>query len=310
MLAHLESPGNPSSAVIASPDLRTALLVQRDGTLRLADTRRGRLGAVLRTPDDGLAAIAWSPDSSTLAIAFDQSTVLWRIDDTGFPQRIARVHSYGEADTDLSWRTSVVFSPDSRHVAVAQEHLGVATMFDAGTGRQLRAFRLAPGQTMSAAAFTPDGRTLAAAVANTTVVGDGRVVFFDTDTGTVRRQLTLHSVPRGIAYTNGGRRFVTLHVDRASTETADGASNLQIWDTASLRAVGEPLEFPAGADSVSASPDGRRVVNGSDAGFAVVWDLDPAHWATVACNIAGRSLTEAEWSRYLPGHAYAPACNA
>ena len=141
-------------------------------------------------------------------------------------------------------------------------------------------------------------------------MGDGLVVFFDTDTGTVRRQLTLHSVPRGIAYTNGGRRFVTLHVDRASTETADGASNLQIWDTASLRAVGEPLEFPAGADSVSASPDGRRVVTGSDAGFAVVWDLDPAHWATVACNIAGRSLTEAEWSRYLPGRAYAPACNA
>ena len=76
------------------------------------------------------------------------------------------MHSYGEGETDPSWHTSVVFSPDSRRVVVAQEHLGVATMFDAGTGRLLRPFRLTPGQTMSAAAFTPDGRTLAAAVSN------------------------------------------------------------------------------------------------------------------------------------------------
>jgi hypothetical protein len=58
------------------------------------------------------------------------------------------------------------------------------------------------------------------------------------------------------------------------------------------------------------SPDGRRVTNGTDEGFAVVWDLDRAHWEKLACRIAGRPLKRAEWQRYLPGRDYQPACNA
>ena len=56
------------------------------------------------------------------------------------------------------------------------------------------------------------------------------------------------------------------------------------------------------------SADGGRVVHGSLAGFAVVWDLDPARWEKLACGIAGRQLTRAEWHRYLPGRDYDPAC--
>jgi hypothetical protein len=55
---------------------------------------------------------------------------------------------------------------------------------------------------------------------------------------------------------------------------------------------------------------GNRAVVATDAGFAVVWDLDPEHWASLACNIAGRSLTRAEWHEFLPGRPYHPTCNA
>ncbi len=27
-----------------------------------------------------------------------------------------------------------------------------------------------------------------------------------------------------------------------------------------------------------------------------IWDLDPEHWATTACRVAGRNLTRAEWA--------------
>jgi len=308
LLDRLASPGDASSAVFPSPNLHTALLVDKDGTLRVTDIRRGRLGAVLPTSQDALAAIAWSPDSKTLAVAFDESTILWRVDDAGHARRVARLHSFGGPDTD-PWRTSVVFSPDSTRVVVVQEHSGVATMFDAGTGVRLGAFQLpaAEGQTMSAATFSPDGKMLVAAVGDT-AQGSGRVAFFDAATRVVRRELTLTYAPRGIAYVEDGRRFVTLHADRASTDTGDGAASLDIWDTSTLRAVGVPLEFPAGAASVSSS--GNRAVLATDAGFAVVWDFDPQHWTSVACNIAGRSLTRAEWHQYLPGRPYDPACNA
>jgi hypothetical protein len=29
------------------------------------------------------------------------------------------------------------------------------------------------------------------------------------------------------------------------------------------------------------------------------WDLDPTHWVTAACRMAGRNLTEEEWSIYI-----------
>ena len=31
----------------------------------------------------------------------------------------------------------------------------------------------------------------------------------------------------------------------------------------------------------------------------MTWDLDPAHWETKACAIAGRNLTPAEWTKYI-----------
>ncbi|MFT3854901.1 MAG: hypothetical protein QM733_19510 [Ilumatobacteraceae bacterium] len=48
----------------------------------------------------------------------------------------------------------------------------------------------------------------------------------------------------------------------------------------------------------------------NDATPALRVDLDPVHWATTACDIAGRNLTAAEWSRYfgpaMPYHATCP----
>ena len=160
---------------------------------------------------------------------------------------------------------------------------------------------------MSAATFSPDGKSIVAGAADT-AEGGNRIVFFDAATRARRRELAVKHAPRGIAFVEGGRRLVTLHADRASTDTGDGAATLDLWDTSTLRPVGEPLEFPAGADAVSSSSN--RAVVATDAGFAVVWDLDPNHWATMACRIAGRSLTSEEWRQYLPGRPYKPACDA
>jgi hypothetical protein len=115
----------------------------------------------------------------------------------------------------------------------------------------------------------------------------GTVVFLDVGTGEVRETLTLPSFPRGVAYTNGGRRVVTLQTDHDAAAPTAEAVSLSIWDIATSRPVGEPLALPAGAASVYASADGSRVVHGSDAGLAVVWDVDPGHWSALACGVAG-----------------------
>jgi len=41
---------------------------------------------------------------------------------------------------------------------------------------------------------------------------------------------------------------------------------------------------------------------------SVVWDSDPAEWQTIACQIAGRNLTQTEWHQYLPSRPYQITC--
>ncbi len=44
--------------------------------------------------------------------------------------------------------------------------------------------------------------------------------------------------------------------------------------------------------------DGMHVAGATGDGI-VTWDLDPAHWETAACELAGRNLTREEWDRHL-----------
>jgi hypothetical protein len=184
-------------------------------------------------------------------------------------------------------------------------------MFDVATGRRRRAFGF-DGRIISDVAFSPNGRTLAAAIWPESAPrgGNGDAVFFDVATGRVRARLPVTYYPNGIAYAQGGNRVVTLNVSLPAIGDSPGASSLQVWDARTLRAIGVPVAIPAAAHSLDASSDGRRVTHGSAAGFAVVWDLDPGRWEALACRIAGRALTHAEWHRYLPGRDYEPACDA
>jgi len=56
------------------------------------------------------------------------------------------------------------------------------------------------------------------------------------------------------------------------------------------------------------TPDGTRLVAASDTGRAYLWDLQPGSLVDMACRVAGRRLTRAEWKQFLPGRDYSPAC--
>jgi hypothetical protein len=46
----------------------------------------------------------------------------------------------------------------------------------------------------------------------------------------------------------------------------------------------------------------------SETGSGWVWDVDPSHWETRACQMAGRSLTQQEWETFLPDRPYQATC--
>ena len=104
-----------------------------------------------------------------------------------------------------------------------------------------------------------------------------------------------------------------LAISRDGRTLATGSVNrtLRLWDIESGQAVGSPLPGPGrgvGAAAPFFTPDGAALIASYDTGRAYRWDIRPEALARHACRVAGRRLTRAEWSEFLPGRNYDPAC--
>jgi WD40 repeat protein len=278
--------------------------------LRIEDLDGKRLGAI---PWDlsRTVLVWWHPDAAHIVLIVGGVPYLWDVADPSAPRMIAELHAKGQ-DDDVPgiWLTTAAFSPDGKITAIVRHRAGIATLFDTRTGRRRGVIALDRG-TMPAAAFSPDGRTIA--VVNATYRGDAStgVEFYNVATGKRRAFLSLPNIAPSfgsIAYIRGGAAFVTESVDKIDSADDPGAGSLQIWDTATLRPIGEPLAMPGIPTPTSSSPDGKRIVTGTTGNFAVVWDVNVASWRRTACETAGRKLTRVEWDQYLPGRPYDPFC--
>jgi hypothetical protein len=92
-----------------------------------------------------------------------------------------------------------------------------------------------------------------------------------------------------------------------ATTSSDGTARL--WDVPSGRPIGAAL--PGVVDRYVAAAfveRGTHLVTLYDNGRGYRWDVRPQSWARRACDVAGRTLTRAEWQTALPERGYAPAC--
>jgi hypothetical protein len=117
----------------------------------------------------------------------------------------------------------------------------------------------------------------------------------------------------GVAFVDDGARIATVRYPggfaSVPVPTLAPAVVVELWDAATARPIGEPMIARGYAPTpLHANADGSKLVNGTQNGVAIVWDLDPRHWETIACRIAGRNLTRTEWNLYLPDHPYQTTC--
>lgn len=176
----------------------------------------------------------------------------------------------------------VFFSPDDRRVAMVSHD--AITVFDVASGKRLRTF---PNQmslvSTQVAAFTPDGKTLAAWI----TAKDSGVVLYDVDSGKELWRIRGHGYP------------VLFSPDGAVLATG-GADSIHLWDVATKKELhvieksGNPLAF---------APDGRRLAFRRAAAIAL-FDLttgkltadDRGHRAEPSCitfSPDGRTLASA-----------------
>jgi WD40 repeat protein len=141
----------------------------------------------------------------------------------------------------------------------------------------------------------------------------GRVELWDWKTGR-------HTV-RPIESTGGPLPGAVLSPDRKRVASTSFFGMSRLWDVATGLPIGDDLAPPGEppditqtwehlvAIGLSFNADGTLLASGSPRGHATVWTVDPAKWPTIACKVAGRNLTRAEWRQFLPPNAkYRATC--
>jgi DNA-binding SARP family transcriptional activator/WD40 repeat protein len=312
---------------------------------RIADTPDRRYGGSFPGFPGGLA---FSPDGKTLAVSANGGYVQLWDPQTGAPDGPPFAAPVPGADAIAFWFAA--FSPDGSTLATAgviqdplpRKNRGFVFLWDVATRRFLGQLPLHK-YPVSFADFTPDGRRIVLGTGFEDGAGD--VIVWNIGESRVEERISADDSglwwgdisDDGAMLVTGGESSGERLWDLATGQPIGPAFASDIPNTVDLSADGQTLVTAGGGwvtmrdvatgtilgrswfpdpiakeNNLAAafSPDGGRLFVVSDSGQAWAWNVDPALWASRACQIAGRSLTEAEWSVNLPDRPYEPICSS
>jgi WD40 repeat protein len=293
-----------------SPDGALVAIGRPDGTVEIWDAARTIQKTTFKTGQQR-PAVTWRPHGRLLATGGTGGTLaLWDATDPAHVINLTRANAPGfSADSG----PTPTFSPDGKLLAafgypslngsgvssvdlLAVPSLHPVQLLHVGTG-----FVVSP-------AFSPDSKEFAVSVIDVSSAY-GRVMAWDTASGAQRATLQLPYQPVGVAFVARGAWLATAEV---AAGLPDDLSRVDLWDAVTLQPIGDPIKVRGDAGLLATDrPGGYRFASGSVSplGTPMVWDVDPAHWDAMACRIAGRNLTRAEWNEYLPGRPYQQTCS-
>jgi DNA-binding SARP family transcriptional activator/WD40 repeat protein len=286
--------GHIKDSIAGSPDGRwivAASTVRKADQTAIWDQANGKQLGRLPGVHAG-AALAWSPTGRLIATDFGPSVQLWNVSDPRNPTLTANIpNAHGLSRPDY-----LLFSQDGRHILTAAAEDKRVTIIDVATHRPL--WSLVIGDyTLRQVALSPDGKTLAVDSGDPT---QGHVTLYDALTGTPRHSLPTQTYG-GVNYLhNGAWLVITVGGDKP---------NAQIYDSSTFEPIGLPFPIPGlvFGTPIAVNTDGSTFSE-AESNAPLLWDINPSHWIAIACRIAGRNLTGAEWHQYLPNRPYQRTC--
>jgi len=239
---------------------------------------QGAVDAMALSPDGRILATGGGWMTETADSTVDGKVRLWDLRS----RRPLTERALFSSDTPV---TALAFSPDGTTLA-------------AGIGRTVRLWNVAdrrplgpaieaPTSVVEKLAFAPDNRTLAIGAGRATLLWDVRE----------RRQI-------GAPLTGHTGKVTALafssDVGTLATGGDDGVAKL--WDITGQSQIGAPLTGHGGeVVALAFSSDGDTLITADSGETVRRWNIAmPPKPESVACAIAGRTLTRAEWAQYVP----------
>ena len=294
---------NPAGTYAAFPDGDTVEMWDIDH-----HTTAARLPTGQRQPIP-----TWDPAAPVLATTgLGGSLALWDVSDAAHPTLLGRTTVPGyTAATEPFAR----FSPDGHTMALlSADPLANVSGIPLLSVPDAKMLRILPAGPNSLAVFASDSKSVVVTTL-ASLTTNGQVSIWDVATGT-RRQTWSVPYPQLLfaVFVNRDRWVVTDQWSGFRDVPPEGiTSQVNVWDVTTGRPVGEPINVNGDAGSLEVDrPGGSGLASSTFAttgtGTDMVWDFNPVDWAAMACRIAGRNLTHAEWNEYLPARPYQSTC--
>jgi WD40 repeat protein len=253
-LAPVRTPSNWVSALAFSPDGRVLAMGDYSRQVWLWDVGAGKAVGEPLVQSGIVFSMAFSPDGKTLAVGTVEQVNgarLWDLT-TGRPR--------GKAMPHKNWVVEVAFSPDGKTL-LTRSHDRTIRLWNAATGEPVSDYL--PHHGLGAAAFSPDGKTIA--LGGGTGGNDAGVRLWDTATG---KPLPGAMLPHAshiptLAFSPDGKVL--------GVGCEDGAARL--WDVATRKPLGPPLVQRYTIRGVAFTPDGRWFLTTADDGTVRRWPL-------------------------------------
>jgi RNA polymerase sigma factor (sigma-70 family) len=278
------------NALALTPDGTLLFTLDRNGKVRVEEVATGAELLRQQFPGDVMAALALSPDGSTIAVGTGPNTqkiLVWRWEAGEEPREIRGVGRYRGRE--------LAFSPDGQWIADCSDLDPDVRVWDVASGRLLRRLELPDHEPYQHyhVAFSPDGKRLAAYGGTD---HHGAIHLWDPATGAFVKRLdiggTIAFSPDSTLLVAGSRVWDLAAGKELSANdaahggeireivtggkdlviTAGGDDTVRIWDAATGKHL-HRLVHGGWVGGIALSHDGRLLVSGSTDDTVCLWDV-------------------------------------